>query len=262
MEPPLRKPTLSPSKITTYLACPVKYRWTYVDDRGKWYLRSRSYYSFGTSLHTVLQRFHDSSDAGVETTEQALVALEENWIESGYSSQEEMMQALSEGKAIVENYIESVSTLPTTAQTLFVERQLRSDLGLFDLIGRLDRVDEREDKSLEIVDYKSGRDSLSVGDVATDLAMGCYQILLRDLFPGRTVVATIIALRTNAKATYGFSDEEAKQFRDDLEFLGKEILFRDYENLTPVPKRLCLSCDFLPLCKRHPDFEAPVTTEE
>lgn len=230
------------------------YKWTYADDRGKWYLRSKSYFSFGTTLHTVLQRFHDSGDAGVGTAEQAVAALEESWIQAGFTSQDEMMQALSEGKAIVEKYIEAVSAEPTTSQTIFVEKQLRTDLGPFELVGRLDRVDEHEDGSLEIIDYKSGRESVSAEEVATDLAMGCYQLLLRDHFPDQPVSATIIALQTGSRATAALSSDEMKQFRSDLTFIGTEILNRDYENIEPVPKRLCGGCDFLPLCRRHPEF--------
>lgn len=237
------------------------YKWTYVDDRGKWYLRSKSYFSFGTSLHTVLQRFHDSGDTGVGTADQAVAALEESWIQAGYSSQDEMMQALSEGKAIVERYIDSVSAEPTTTQTLFVEKQLRSDLVRFDLVGRLDRVDEHEDGSLEIIDYKSGRESVSVEEVATDLAMGCYQLLLRDQFPDRPVSATIIALQSGCRASATMGPDELASFRSDLTFIGSEILDRDYENVEPVPKRLCCSCDFLPLCRRHPEFDADLLTD-
>ncbi len=250
-----KKPTLSPSKISTYLACPVKYKWTYVDDRGKWYLRSKSYYSFGTTLHAVLQRFHDQGDTGVTTTEQALAALEESWIDAGYSSQDEMMQALSEGKAIVEKYVDAVVAQPVTAKTLWVEKNLRLDLGPFVLIGRLDRVDEHDDGAIEVVDYKSGRQDVRTEDVATDLAMCCYQILLRDQFPDRPVRARIIAIRSGASATASLSDSEAEDFRRDILFLGQEILDRDYANLAPRPKDLCPECDFLPLCQKHPEFE-------
>ena len=52
-----RKPTLSPTKIRTYLECAVKYRYVYVDKIGRFYLRARSYYSFGSTLHHVLQDF-------------------------------------------------------------------------------------------------------------------------------------------------------------------------------------------------------------
>jgi len=256
-----RRPTLSPSKLTTYLACPVKYKWTYIDDRGKWYLRSKSYYSFGSSLHSVLQRFHDEGDTGVVTTEQAVAALEESWIQAGYSSQDEMMQAMSEGKAIVEKYVEAVATLPVTARTLYVEKQLRVDLGPFVLLGRLDRVDQHEDGTIEVVDYKSGRGTVSAEDVANDLAMECYQLLLRFHFPDSNVVASIIALRSGDKATSGFTNEEAEQFKTDLVALGQEILERDYENLGPIGKQLCHFCDFLPLCKKHPEFELPKLEE-
>ncbi|MBS1721728.1 MAG: PD-(D/E)XK nuclease family protein [Armatimonadetes bacterium] len=249
------KPTLSPTKISTYLACAVKYKWTYADNRGKWYLRTKSYYSFGSSLHAVLQRFHDSGDQGVTTTGQALAALEETWIQAGYVSQDEMLQAMSEGKAIIENYTETFKAQAVTANTLWVEKTLTADLGPFTLIGRVDRLDEREDGTLEIVDYKSGRSSVTPEDVANDLAMGVYQILVREQFPGRKVVATIFALQTGEKATSSFSDEEAASFRSDLLVIGNEVLNRDFENVEPTGKWLCRDCDFLPLCSRHPEFE-------
>ena len=249
-----RKPTLSPSKISTYLACPDKYKWTYVDDRGKWFLRSKSYFSFGSTLHSVLQRFHDAGDEGVTTTHQAVAALEENWIDAGYTSQEEMMQAMAEGKEMIATYIESFKAQPVTAETIYIEKSLRRDLGPFVLMGRIDRVDQHKDGALEIVDYKSGRQNVSAEDVATDLAMNCYALLLQDKHPGSKLGASIVALRTGAKATVDFDPKELDTFLSDLISLGGEILARDYESLVPVPKRLCLTCDFLPLCKRHPEF--------
>jgi len=47
---------------------------------------------------------------------------------------------------------------------------------------------------------------------------------------------------------------ELDQFQIDIEALGNEILGIDYPELIPVPKELCPRCDFLPLCKKHPDF--------
>jgi putative RecB family exonuclease len=249
-----KKPTLSPSKITTYLACPDKYKWTYVDDRGKWYLRSRSYYSFGSTLHSVLQRFHDSGDHGVTTTHEAVAALEESWIEAGYSSQEEMMQAMAEGKVIIENYIDNFRAQPVTAETVYIEKLMRRDLGPFVLLGRLDRVDQHKDGTIEIVDYKSGRQSVAAEDVATDLAMNCYALLLQDKHPGCAITASIIALRTNTKASFAFDPNELEVFRKDVEVLGLEILSRDFTGLMPVSKALCKNCDFLALCRKHEDF--------
>lgn len=251
-----RKPTLSPSKISTYLACPSKYKWTYIDERGKWYLRSHHYYSFGTTLHRVLQRFHDEQDQGVETVQQAVVAVEESWIDAGYRSSAEMEEAMGLGKEIVATYVEQTIQSPSDGRVLLVEKQLRMDLGPFVLIGRLDRVDEYPDGTLEIIDYKSQRKNLTDEDVATDLAMNCYQLLVRHHYPDRPVRASIIALQAMKKCTAQLTDEEADRLRTDLLTLGEEILNRDYEMLEPTPKPLCLDCDFLALCSKHPEFDA------
>ncbi len=249
-----RKPTLSPSKITTYLACAVKYRWTHSDARGKLYLRAKSYYSFGATLHRVLERFYSEEDSGVTTTAEALAAMEENWIDAGFSSSEEMAEAYHEGKEILERHVTEHVKRESTAKVLFVEKQLRSDFGLFDLVGRIDRVDEHEDGTLEIVDYKSGRDAVTPEDVSTDVAMACYQLMLRELYPDRPIVATIYALRSGMHASHSMPEVELDEFRADITKLGGEILTQEWYDLTPRLKRLCERCDFLALCKTHEDF--------
>lgn len=249
-----RKPTLSPSRISTYLACPVKYRWSFLDPRGKFFFRSRSYFSFGTSLHNVLQRFHDSQDKGVETAGQAIAALEENWITAGYSSPEEATAALAEGRELIEQYVESHGALGAGVQTLCTEKQLRADMGEFVLLGRIDRIDEYEDGSLEIVDYKSGRDSTETEEILNDLAMNCYQLLVRHHFPERKVMSSILSLRTGHKATAEPTQETLSEFQKDLIRLGSEILKREFEEIRPVVKAICPHCDFLSLCQRDADF--------
>ncbi len=254
-----RKPTISPSRITTYLACPVKYRWTYLDPRGRWYMRSKSYYSFGSSLHRVLERFHDEQDAGVTTVDEAVAAVEENWVDAGYGSAEEMAEALGEGKAMIERYVEDVVTHDRGGRNLMIEKTLSMHFDRFKLVGRLDRLDELPDGTLEIVDYKTGRQTVTVEEVADDIALGCYQLLVRELYPDRHIVATIVALRSGERATHGMNGAEIGQFQHDIEALGNEILEVDYPELVPVSKPLCPRCDFLPLCKRHPEF---VLTED
>jgi putative RecB family exonuclease len=249
-----KKPTLSPSKITTYLACPVKYRWTHIDARGRWYMKAKSYFSFGASLHRVLERFHDSGDNGVETTRQALAALEENWLEAGFSSADEMADAYGEGKAIIERYVEEHQIARAGANTLFVEKFLKRDMGDFILVGRLDRVDEHEDGTLEIVDYKSSRASVKPEDVAQDIAMSCYQLLLKEQYPTRVIKATIVSLRTGEQASYSMLAEEMDEFEFSLKELGRTMLCHDYFELVPIKKGLCVECDFLPLCKKHHEF--------
>jgi RecB family exonuclease len=250
-----RKPTLSPSKITTYLACPVKFKWTYLDARGRWYLRSKSYYSFGTSLHRALERFHDSGDVGVQTTNEAVAALEESWIDAGYRSADEAAEALSEGREIVSRYVADQLLINRSSRTLFTERQMRVAMPSFDLVGRVDRLDEHEDGTLEIVDYKSGRAEVEVSEVQADIAMCCYALLVKRKYPEQSVRGTIIALRSGASATASWTDTDIELIEEDLVALGAQILSDDFPEMRPSPKPLCAHCDFLPLCRKDPEFE-------
>jgi RecB family exonuclease len=253
-----RRPTLSPSKITTFLACPAKYRYQYLDSRGRPFMKAKSYFSFGSSLHRALERFHDSNDTGVTTTEELLTAYEESWIDAGYQSAEEMAEAFGEGYEILEQHAQEWVRRKTTAKTLFTERQFSLELEAFRLIGRIDRLDEHEDGRLEIVDYKSGRSKVEEGDVKNDIAMSIYQLLIRRKYPDRPVFATIYALRTGAQASAELNDAEIDQLQADIQKLGEEILsYTDsYWELRPSPKKICNGCDFLKLCSADPDFDA------
>jgi RecB family exonuclease len=250
----MRRPTLSPSKITTFLACPNKYLWTYVDSRGKWYLRAKSYYSFGSTLHKVLERFHDSGDAGVTTVGDALQAYEESWIDAGYSSQEEMQEAFGEGRDIILATLSDERVAERKAKVLAVEKLLKYNMGDFDLVGRIDRIDEHEDGTLEIIDYKSGRSTVTNSEVETDLAMAIYQLLIARTFPDKPYRATIHALRSNSTGSAALSRQEIDQLEQDILILGNQILSTSIEDVLPKVKPLCTECDFLALCKKNPDY--------
>lgn len=249
-----RKPQLSPTRLSTYLACPIRYGWTYLDARGKFYLRSRKAFSFGTTLHRVLERFHDANDQGVETVHEAVAALEESWIDAGFHSPEEMSEAFGDGVAILERHIEGDERRTVSSKTISVEKNLKVEFPRFQLVGRLDRIDEHEDGTLEIIDYKSGRWQVTDQDVATDLTMCLYQLMLSDLYPGRPIRATLLALRTGAQGSASLTPAQLTELRADVELLGNEILDLRFLERTPVPKRLCGSCEFVSLCRRHVSF--------
>lgn len=252
-----RKPSLSPSKLSCYLACPHKYYWTYESQQGQWFLRQRGYFSFGLSLHRALEEFHRGGGQGVDVAQTLLSAYEENWLDSGYGSADEMQAAFGEGKAILAHYAESEAGARSSGKVIHVEKNLRKEMGEWNLIGRADRIDELEDGTIEVVDYKSGRREVDEESIARDIAMSAYALMVQDLFPERTISARIIALRSEgAPVRHKFTSEELDEFAFSVRELGDTVRNHYWEEFRPRPKSLCRTCEFITLCKRDPEFAA------
>jgi RecB family exonuclease len=249
-----RKPTLSPTRIATYLECAAKYRFIYHDKIGRFYLKARAGYSFGSTMHHVLQTFHEEVRATGEaqSVERMLSEVETRWISAGYESAEQEQELRTAGADVVASYHAAVTErLSHGVETLWTEKTITTDMGPFRLSGRVDRIDRHADGTLEIIDYKSGRTEVTSEDVAASLAMNIYQYILRKNHPGVRVIATIYALRSGAQASSELSDEDSERFGIDLLALGDEILGRDYDNVEPVPVEACEYCEFLPKCQAY-----------
>jgi putative RecB family exonuclease len=247
-----RKPTLSPTRIATYLECAVKYRYIYHDKIGRFYLRARAGYSFGSTMHQVLQTFHEEVRATGEaqSVERMMEEVETRWISAGYESTEQEQEYRSAGSEVISSYHAAVTErLSQGVETLWTEKTIATDMGPFRLSGRVDRVDRHADGALEIIDYKSGRWEVTPEDVAESLAMNIYQFILRRNHPGVRVLSTIYALRSGQHASAEMTDDEAGRFGADILALGEEILGRDYENLEPAHVPACPTCEFLPKCE-------------
>jgi RecB family exonuclease len=247
-----RKPTLSPTRISTYLDCALKYRFTYIEGLGRYYRRARPSLSFGATLHNVLQQFHQGGEEA--TLPQVQETYAERWISAGYTSAEQETEFREAGETALQTYYESMQERAEIgAVTLCVEKTLSCDMGEYRLSGRVDRIDEFPDGSLEVVDYKSGRSSVTSEEVASDLAMSIYQLLAKRNYPGRPIRATIIALRTGDYASARMSEEDATQFEQELNRIAAEILHRDFSDEVPQRKPACDRCDFLPRCAPYLD---------
>lgn len=251
-----RKPVLSPTRIRTYLLCEVKYYHSYLNPQGKWYMRARREYSFGSTMHAVLQHLHAAGGVERVSVEQLQQAMNQQWVDAGYESPEQAAQFQQMGARLLQQYHSQQQQILQEVPAeqlprLFLqERLLRMDMGQFALVGRIDRVDEHPDGTLEIIDYKSFRTEVTPEQVHDDLAMCCYQLLLKHHYPDRRIIAAIVALQTGASARASLTDEELREFREDIRILGEEIVSRDFEYPEPVRIPHCDECDFLPLCER------------
>lgn len=245
-----RKLTLSPTRIATYLECAVKYRYIYQDKIGKFYLRSRSYFSFGTSLHHVLEEFH--AQGTTHTAEEIVTELKQGWVSAGYETPEQERKHQEAGEQIVQAYHAAHQERAQAAvETLATEKTITCDMGDFKLSGRIDRLDRHADGRLEIVDYKSGRWDVTAEEVASDLAMNCYQLILRHLYPDTPIFATIYCLRSGNQASATLEGAALSEFEQDIRVIAEDIQSRDWNEVKPIRLDICADCDFLTRCERY-----------
>ncbi|MFN3690412.1 MAG: RecB family exonuclease [Fimbriimonadales bacterium] len=246
----MRKPTLSPTKITTYLACRIKYHWAYRTPYGKWVRRPNPAFAFGSNLHRVLEYFHNAGGAEKLSPDEFHRALEQLWSHAGFETSEQSEAYKQAGLQLAQQYYQSQVEQPPEATVLFTERTLRRDMGRYVLIGRLDRVDEHPDGTLEIIDYKSGRTAVSETQVRNDFALHCYALLLQEYYPNRPLQIAIYALRANKKVAVPVEPQTLAAFRELLNQLASQILDEDWAGLHPKWLSECPECEFLELCVR------------
>jgi RecB family exonuclease len=248
-----RKPELSPTRIKTFLACKMMYRYEYIEKLGRFYHRARAGYTFGATLHQTLQTFHDAGGAAAVPVEELVETLETTWRSHGYASPTQEQEHREAAVQILETYHAAAEARAETTRTFLTEKMLKYDMGIFVLTGRIDRIDEHlADGALEIVDYKSGRLTVDEDDVREALAMTVYQLLAKRNYPDRRVLATIHALRGGVSASISYTDDELAEIEDDLRGIGIEIIETDFDPVRPAPlPGVCPYCDFLPICERY-----------
>ncbi len=245
-----RKPVLSPTKINTFLDCAVKYRYIYIDKIGRFYMHSRPGFSFGSTLHQVLQQFH--AQGGALTADQMAADLDQKWITAGYASAEEEKGHQEAAHEIVAAYHAAhQESAALQAETIATEKTISCDLGRFKLTGRVDRIDRYLDGTLEVVDYKSGRLEVSVEEVAGSLAMSCYQLIMQRLYPDAPIRGTIYCLRSGVSASYALNGAALEEFAADIVSIGNRILDTGWDALRPVEIDICPECDFLSRCRTY-----------
>jgi DNA helicase-2/ATP-dependent DNA helicase PcrA len=149
---------LSHYQVDDYLTCPLKYKYIHVL---RVPIREHHSVVYGKALHEAIsfylrrrlaQAQAGPGQAGKVTEAEVLEVFEGAWQSVGFLSREHEDLRLEEGRAVLRGFVakEEGSGLPPTA----VERPFTFLLGTTKVVGRFDRVDER-DGQIVIIDYKS-----------------------------------------------------------------------------------------------------------
>jgi len=232
-QPPASIKEFLPSKfsftqIKDFQSCPRLYYYKYIV---KLPAKGSHYFSFGTTMHSTLQKFYEEFKKKQGTSQgdlfgqkkdnrkksiRELVSLAElnrfyeaAWIEDWYESKKQKDEYYKKGQEILKQFYESEKLLESYPS--FLEKGFNLKLGEYTLTGKIDRIDE-VGQSLRILDYKTGqpKDKLTSEDKAQLLI---YQMAARALFNQEVKDLVYYYLEDDSQLSFLGDDKEIKELQ-------------------------------------------------
>jgi RecB family exonuclease len=184
---PRRLYPCTPTRLSTWLDCPRRYRMAYLDRPPPAKGPPWAHNSLGASVHNALAGWWRLPLAR-RTVAAAAGLLDRGWIDEGYASDEQSAQHRDKARDMVTRYTQ---TLDPRHEPLGVERTVGAHTSRIVLSGRIDRLDSRGPGGgpggagggeLVVVDYKTGRRELSADDARASLPLAMYALAAARIF--------------------------------------------------------------------------------
>ncbi len=174
---PRRLYACTPTRLSTWLDCPRRYRMTYLDRPPPPKGAPWAHNSLGASVHNALAGWW-RLPRRERTVAAAGDLLESGWIGDGFADDMQSAAHRRHCRQMVEGY---VAGLDPAAEPLGVERTVATRTELIAVSGRIDRLDDRRTGDgargdLVVVDYKTGRHLLTADDARGSLPLALYAL--------------------------------------------------------------------------------------
>ncbi|HEV2317421.1 MAG TPA: PD-(D/E)XK nuclease family protein [Thermoplasmata archaeon] len=263
--------TLSYSSVRTYLECPLRWKYLYIDKIPE---APRGYFSFGRTVHSVLEelirplvvplarstpsgqtqrtleQFVSPSASGSAPTPMAedelMRTYERLWVSEGYTSPEEEQRYRALGREILLRYYRQLVQAPPAP--VAVEEHLEARWDGIPIHGYVDRIDLRPSGGLEVLDYKTTR-GLSQADAQGSDQLSFYQVLVERNYKAPVESLALYDLR--GSLTLRVPSRSAEELRPLSVGVGEVADGLRAEAYEPTPGRHCQRCEFRGRC---PEF--------
>ena len=248
---------ITPSKLDTWLSCPRKYRYQYVDYPKPPKGGPRAVTTMGISIHNALKDWF-RLETQQRTSAAAESLLRAAWRDDGFRDEEQSLGALHRAINWIKAYVEEIDPF----EPLGTERTLSIKTELLNVSGRIDRIDQREIDGVEelvIVDYKTGRHDLAEGEAASSMPLAIYASMAERTFRQSCVQVELHHIPTGEIQIHRHSKESltrqiSRATDIALEARGAEKALADRptesDDIFPArPSSLCGYCDYALLCE-------------
>ncbi len=257
---PRRLYPCTPTRLSTWLECPRRYRMTYLDRPPPPKGPPWAHNSLGASVHNALAGWWRLR-RGQRTVKAAGDLLESAWIDQGYASDMQSARQREAARHMVERY---AAGLDPADEPLGVERTVGTRTDQIVVTGRIDRLDERRQgdgsRALVVVDYKTGRRPLSTDDARAAMPLALYALAAGRMFHTACRRVELHHLPAATVHAWEHSDQSMDRHLRRAEGLARECADADELQraglpagrvdavFPPRPGSACGWCDYRGVC--------------
>jgi RecB family exonuclease len=241
----------TPTRLSTWLECPRRYRMTYLDRPPPPKGPPWGHNSLGASIHNALAGWWRLPLAE-RTVPAAGRLLDCGWIDEGFADETQSVRYRERAIAMVQGY---VAQLDPADEPLGVERTVATRTDTIAFSGRIDRLDARPD--LVVVDYKTGRHLLSVDDARGSMALALYALAAARVLRRPCYRVELHHLPSGQVLAWSHSDASLARQLGRAEAIAADCAAADQrlrdglapdEVFPPRPSTSCGWCDYLRHC--------------
>jgi RecB family exonuclease len=192
-----------------------------------------------------VRRYFELRQQGPVIFEQLQAHFEQIWKSAGfeddYQEQAYKKAGLEQLRAFVNRH-ESSAVLPLAAEAHFA-----LDLGDIVLEGRIDQINPLPDRSVELLDYKTGRPP-SQKDADKSLQLSVYALAARDQMQLNPTRLTFYSLTNNEPVHTVRTAKELDLTLSEIREVAGQIRRQLFP---PKPGFVCKYCDYMLICPAH-----------
>ena len=231
---------LSHSSISLYLECPLKYKFRYIDGLKE---KPKSYLSFGSSVHAALEFFFGSKFQDHPSLDEVYDYYKKEWKKEGYKDADEENKYFESGKIIIREFYDK-HTKPYV-RPLAVEHDILFEVNGVKIKAVIDRIVKIDDKSVEVVDYKTSKNPFNLSDLMEEPQLSMYQLAIEQEMGLRVEKMTYYHLLSQTPFSIPrHKDENIEALKSRIVDTAKKIENKEF----PYKENRFCPCDFGHLC--------------
>jgi putative RecB family exonuclease len=245
---------LSATRISSFLRCKLKYWFQYHQRLPK---VSNPSFKLGLAVHESLELAGKIWLEKEKFTKTDIKKILEHYDKVSVREGIDDMSIHIEGKELVKNRLNSFlsGTKLLGLETKFgfndknsIDIKTKDDVPL---MGAIDKVEEIDEDTLLIVDYKTSKTAPTPDQLRTDVQLSIYDLVSQKLWPGyKRIILSLDLLKSDIVYTYRTADERA-EFEDYLKVIHEEMSSFTKKQAKADLNIFCPWCDYKDYCETY-----------